>query len=125
MRRRRFEQQRGTVPDQADQACAGLTVTRFNIVRIRPGKRRDDLAVVAPGASPPRFGGFKHNDIGAGTAQMQRRGQAGQAAADDDDISIDRAFQLGTNWAWPSDRRSEEHTSELPSLLGSSYAVSS
>src|SRR3546814_1600678 len=73
MRRRRFEQHRGTVPDQADQACAGLTVTRFNIVRIRPGKRRDDLAVVAPGASPPR--------------------------------------------------RSEEHTSELQSLMRISYAV--
>jgi hypothetical protein len=74
---------------------AYLTVLCDDVIRIGPRQCRDHLAVVAAGGAPARLHGLDDRDIDARLAQMQRRGEAGEAAADDDDVRCLRAGQLG------------------------------
>ena len=91
---RQIEQRRGAVAQHADKAFARRAMPGNDVLRIGPRQCRDHLAIVASGCSPSRLHRLDDRDVNAHFAQMQRRRQAGETAADDDDIGLLRADQF-------------------------------
>ena len=71
------------------EALASLAMSGDHRGRIMAGQRRNDLAVIAPGGTPARFGGFQDGDADPALAQMDRGRQAGEAGTDHHDVALD------------------------------------
>src|SRR3546814_1280977 len=65
---------------------------------------------------------FRSGDYGSRLRQ-RRRGNAGRCLRDDDRLALEAAMAGQQTLRYHSQRRSEEHTSELQSLMRISYAV--
>ncbi|MNO69933.1 hypothetical protein D3C76_607970 [compost metagenome] len=82
------------VPDEVidffAEGAAHLFAHRF-VAREAAG----DLAAVAPGGAPADLVAFDDGDLQAFFRQFDRRGDAGEAAADDDDVDAVLALQGG------------------------------
>jgi hypothetical protein len=76
---------------------------------------RDHLAERAPRRTPANLLCFQQRDIDAGFRQVQRRGEAGEAAADDGGRDVPLPFQrLRRRW-W---RRAADIDLGWPALIG-------
>ncbi|MCY1430516.1 hypothetical protein D9M71_464660 [compost metagenome] len=59
------------------------------------GKAAGDLAAVAPAGAPADLVGLDDRDLVTALGQLDRRGDAGEAAADDGDVDVHLALQGG------------------------------
>src|SRR5689334_3520164 len=96
----------GPAPDQTDRG-----ITRQLLPRLRQDVQRwfvivAEQAMRVAGEAIARQAGIENGDLAAGTTELQGGGEAGKAAADDDDVSHGDGLRVvdGGGWAGPGAR---------------------
>src|SRR5690606_32851102 len=93
------EHQVGRASDPAVHSLAAfVTVQPDEIVRIMSRIGRNDLAVVAAGRTETGILRFQQDDVGTGFRRVKRSREAGEAAADDQDIRPSVSLKSWGGW---------------------------